>query len=242
MATFNGVSYLQEQVTSILLQLGVNDELVVVDDRSEDGTVAFLKSLGDSRIFVYLNEVNVGHVQSFARAIGLATHPYILMSDQDDIWIDGRLNIMRDFLAAGYQLVSSNSIFIDGEGYRISALHPDILEDKSFHYIRNVIRIFSGKASYYGCAMGLRSEIRRLILPIPSYVESHDLWIALAANLLRSNYHLGLPTLRRRIHGGNVSVLNRPLLPRMYSRLVFFRSLLHIVLRLCLMRFAQHEK
>lgn len=232
MATYNGERYLPAQLESILSQMGEEDELVVVDDASSDGTLAYLESLGDSRIQIYRNTLNIGHVQSFAKAIGLARYSYILMADQDDVWISDRLYAMREALMAGAALVSTNSKFIDGEGREISPLHPDLEEADSVRYISNIVRIFTGRAFYNGCAMGLREELRRIVLPIPGYVESHDLWIAMAANAISSNRHLARYTLYRRVHGGNASVLRRSVGQKLRSRVIFLLSLLHIGVRL----------
>ena len=232
MATYNGERYLPEQVASILAQMERNDELVVVDDASRDGTVAYLEGLGDPRIRVHRNEANLGHVQSFAKVIGLARHPYILMADQDDVWIEGRARAMREVLASGVALVSTNSEFIDGEGRPIPPLHTGLSADDSQRHAANILRIFTGRGFYDGCAMGLRAELRDIVLPIPRYVESHDLWIAMAANAAGSNTHLEHATLRRRVHGNNASVVRRPLVRKLHSRAVFLLSLLQIGQRL----------
>ena len=232
MATYNGERYLPEQVASILAQLEPTDELVVVDDASEDGTVAYLEGLGDPRIRVHRNEANLGHVQSFSKVIGLARQPYILMADQDDVWIEGRARAMRDALTGGAALVSTNSEFIDSQGRPIPPLHSSLTAADSQRNAANILRIFAGQAFYDGCAMGLREELRDIVLPIPRYVESHDLWIAMAANAAGSNLHLERLTLRRRLHGNNASVVRRPLAQKLWSRAIFLLSLLHICQRL----------
>jgi len=52
MATFNGMPYLLDQVTSILNQVGVDVHLLVSDDQSSDGTWEWLlgKAADDSRV------------------------------------------------------------------------------------------------------------------------------------------------------------------------------------------------
>ena len=232
MATYNGERYLPEQVASILAQMEPTDELVVVDDASRDGTVAYLEGLGDPRIRVHRNEANLGHVQSFAKVIGLARQPYILMADQDDVWIEGRARAMREVLDGGAALVSTNSEFIDAQGCPIPPLHTGLSAENSRRNAANILGILTGRAFYDGCAMGLREELRDIVLPIPRYVESHDLWIAMAANVAGSNAHLERITLRRRIHGNNASVGRRPLARKLWSRAIFLLSLLHIGLRL----------
>ena len=232
MATYNGEPYLAEQVASILSQLDANDELVVVDDASRDGTVAYLQSLADPRIRIFRNEHNLGHVQSFGKVISLARHDHILMADQDDVWLDGRVRAMREALSApSAMLVSTNSEFMDGAGRPIPPLRDGIRAEDSRTHLRNILGIFSGTMAYDGCAMAFHKRLVPLLLPFPKYVESHDLWIAMAGNVVRSNVHLDRSTLRRRVHGKNASIVQRPLHQKLWSRAVFLLSLAQIALR-----------
>ena len=233
MATYNGELYVRPQILSILAQMNANDELVIVDDHSNDGTVSILSIINDSRIRFFQNEKNIGHVQSFAKAISLALNPIILMADQDDIWIKDRLKIMHDSLCDnGVLLVSTNSIFIDASGNPIKPLHSGLRIEDSRRYAKNIVNIFFGKAFYDGCAMCINREILDYILPIPRYVESHDLWIAMAANIAKSNSHLSIATLQRRVHGGNASVGKRSFFKKIWSRVVFVISFAQLSLRI----------
>lgn len=234
MATFNGQNYLKLQIASIIEQMAPDDELIVVDDASTDGTPAYLQGLSDPRIHITRNEKNLGHVQSFAKAIGLASRQMIFMSDQDDIWVPGRLRAMCALLAAGSALVSTNSGFIDANGQPAPPLQPGLKQCESGSHWTNIWGIFNGRASYYGCAMALREELRDIILPIPPYVESHDLWIAMAANIVNNNQHLERITLLRRIHGTNASVISRPISKKLWSRVVFARSFIQLAVRIML--------
>src|SRR5690606_1343296 len=91
MASYNGSRYLPAQLSSILSQLGPDDELIVVDDASTDDSVAVVQGFADSRVRLLVNEKNCGHVASFARAIAEANLPVIMLADQDDVWLDGRV-------------------------------------------------------------------------------------------------------------------------------------------------------
>ena len=233
MATYNGARYLGAQMASILTQLGPNDEVVVVDDASTDATRQVLRSFGDARIRVHSNERNLGHVQTFARALSEARGELLFMSDQDDIWIDGRVGRMRRALVdSGSLLLSSNSAFIDSAGQPAHYQCEGVRDELSASHVANIVGIFLGRKCYYGCAMAMRRELRDLILPMPSYVESHDLWIAIAANVARSNLHLQENTLLRRLHSHNASVLSRPLAFKLWSRAVFLLSFIHIAIRM----------
>lgn len=94
MAAYNGEKFIAEQIASILDQLGEDDEIVVIDDRSTDGTLEALRALDDPRLRVIEQETNRGYVQTFERALGEARGAYLLLSDQDDIWLPGHVDDM----------------------------------------------------------------------------------------------------------------------------------------------------
>ena len=56
MATYNGEKYIQQQIESILNQIGNEDELIISDDMSKDRTLDIVKSFNDSRIKIYIHE------------------------------------------------------------------------------------------------------------------------------------------------------------------------------------------
>lgn len=224
MACYNGEAYIKEQIDSILPQLVEGDELIIIDDGSKDETAAVVQSVKDTRIRYLKNTSNMGVNKSFENAIKYAKHEYVFMADQDDIWPRGRLESMLNTLKQGNLLVSGNSLAIDAKGgvydYDIGKLY----EADSKAYLKNIIRIFTGKAYYYGCAMAFQKKLCEVVMPFPDYVESHDLWIAMAANMLKSNAHLEDIILKRRIHGKNASVLQRKLSEKLYSRWIFVKS------------------
>lgn len=232
LASYNGEKFIESQLDSIIKQLDKDDEIIIVDDCSSDSTLNIVKSFNDVRIKVYLNEINKGHVFSFGRAISLATKNIIFMSDQDDIWIDGRVILLKDrLLNSDAMLVSSNSNFVDSKGERIDFKVDGVQAEYSEKNLSNIIDIFKGKENYYGCAMALKKDLLELILPIPNYVESHDLWIAMAANIAKSNLHCNEVTLKRRVHGSNASIVKRKIFLKLWSRLIFIRSIFQLFFR-----------
>lgn len=208
MATYNGEKYLDAQLESILQQLGEDDELIVVDDASTDGTLDVLGALDDPRVSVLRNEVNLGYVRTFERAMSLATRDVLLLSDQDDVWVEGR----RDALVAAAKtadVVASNLVLLGSEEPLTSPLNgrPWLLSPADDgRRACNELRILSGDAPYFGCAMAIRRDALGLVVPFPSYLdESHDLWIATVANSAGTLRHLAQPTVHRRVHEDNAS-------------------------------------
>lgn len=212
MATYNGSRYVAEQLSSILAQLGAGDEIVVVDDASADATVEIVRGIGDPRIVIHRNERNLGYVRSFERAISLSTADVIVLADQDDIWIDGRLEALVAATDA-HAVVASNLELLDSHRPLSSPLtgRPWLLSAADDgRRLRNELRILAGDAPYFGCAMALRRDALELVMPFPDYLrESHDLWIATAANAAGQLGHLEQATVLRRVHDDNAST-SRP--------------------------------
>lgn len=234
MASYNSEKYISRQLWSILEQLTHDDEVIVVDDCSTDRTVEMVRRLNDHRISVHVNDRNRGEVFSFGRAISLAKNDFLFLSDQDDIWIPGRVSLMQQCLIeSGASVVTSNFEWINASEEPIDVLYDGVASRDSKRHLNNIIDIFVGKTNYFGCAMAFRRDFMPVVAPIPSFVESHDLWIALASNLARSNAHLDESTLLKRKHATNATstVSTRSLYRKLRSRVVFAISLIVLFVR-----------
>jgi glycosyltransferase involved in cell wall biosynthesis len=200
LASHDGAAWVETQVRSILDQLGPDDELVVVDDASTDDTVAIIQGVGDDRISLSLNETNVGSVRTFERALGRARGAYLLLSDQDDVWVPGRLEAMLAALDA--DAVVATSVAVLGE-----PLDPPrwpLRAADGHRYAGNLAALLVGVRWYFGCAMGLRREVLDVVLPFPPWLtESHDLWVGLVGNVVHEMGHLERASVQRRLHGAN---------------------------------------
>lgn len=104
MATRNGGRHLSEQLTSFLMQAGVDWALWVSDDGSTDGTWEMLERFRDR----YPNrEIRLFHGPQrgvAANFLSMLTHPElntarpVALSDQDDVWLPHRLRRALDDL------------------------------------------------------------------------------------------------------------------------------------------------
>ena len=141
--------------------------------------------------------------------------------------------MQRRLVEADASVVSSNFEWIAADEDPIDVPYDGVASSDSKKHIKNIVDIFIGKTNYYGCAMALRREFVRVVAPIPPFVESHDLWIALASNLAGSNVHIDDRTLLKRRHGANVTstVSTRSLYRKLKSRVVFALSLVILLAR-----------
>jgi len=228
MATYNGAAYVEEQLVSILEQLGPHDEVVVVDDASKDATADVVAGIGDPRVRLERASVNRGYVRAFEATLRLAKGRYVFLSDQDDVWLPGRVDAMRKALEEN-AVVATNLTTLGGDDAIVGPFgQPDwrLHAADSGRPCRNVLGILAGNRPYYGCAMAVRRDALDLALPFPAFLdESHDLWLALVGNLSRSMRHLEVRSIARRLHSENQTP-NRPRGPLtvLRSRLMLLRA------------------
>ncbi|WP_371818153.1 glycosyltransferase [Pseudarthrobacter sp. C4D7] len=203
MAAYNGERHIKEQIDSILPELGPNDEVIVVNDCSTDNTSAVVASVRDSRIRLIEAGVNRGYVATFERALGEARGEFVFLSDQDDVWLPGRVERMIAALD-GKGMVVSNCKHFDGA---TGAFHEIRLRAKdSTHHLRNILGIVVGYRLHWGCAMAVRRNLLEQALPFPHYMnESHDQWLATVGNVNRSIVYLEEDTILHRLHGENLT-------------------------------------
>ncbi len=204
LAAYRGEAYIEEQVVSILDQLGPDDELVVVDDASPDATYRLVAALTDPRVRLSRNDTNRGYVRTFETALTTARGDYLFLADQDDVWLPGRVDSMLDALT--HHAVVSTSVAVIGEP--IEPPRFRLRTRDSSRHAANIFAVMIGYRPYTGCAMAFRRDIFDSVVPIPAFVfESHDLWLALVANTHRQNVHLQEPSVARRLHDANQTPL-----------------------------------
>lgn len=210
--TFNGEKYIKEQLDSILPQLGVCDEIIISDDRSTDSTIDIVMSLNDSRIKIYTHEKidnpfkgpykNIYYVyKNVEHALEYASGDYIFLSDQDDIWLPGKVaRVVKEF-EVGVECVLHNNSVMD-DSYNITRASYFSRSKPSRNLIRFIILNF-----YQGASMAFTRRIKDLSLPFLDYLPiSHDHRIACVAwTHGKKISYIQEPLLLYRRHGNNVS-------------------------------------
>ena len=89
-----------DSINSVLGQQLYNFELIVVDDKSTDGTLGILLNLKkkDQRIVIIENKLNLGAGPSRNIAIKRSKGDYICFLDGDDYWLSDKLTKQINFM------------------------------------------------------------------------------------------------------------------------------------------------
>ena len=205
MASYNGSKFIKNQITSILSQLAKSDQLVIVDDCSFDNTVNIIESFKDPRIKLFKNIKNIGVVSTFNRALKIAKGDIILLSDQDDYWLENKVSFVRNFFI-------SNKIDLLVHDAKIKQ-GGSIVTNSLFEQIGSSSGLFKNiySNSYTGCCMAFRRSILRKILPIPNKKGIfHDAWIGILAKFYRFRViFIATPLIVYNRHDANLSTMKR---------------------------------
>lgn len=224
MATYNGAEFVVRQLDTVLKQLGPDDEVIVVDDRSKDNTVQLIKDTYGSRVQVTVNDQNVGAIKSFEKAISLAQGDILFLCDQDDLWEDEKVKtVLKAFEEQGAELVLHDAYVVDG---KLDIIHPS-WNDYNHNNINQGIVGNILKNAYTGAFMAFKREIVPLILPFPASIEMHDQWIALVCMMKKKKVvFINRPLMKYVRHGGNVTGMKkRSLTAQLKGRLRMISSI-----------------
>ena len=213
LSTYNGEKYLTEQLESLIAQQGVEVELLVRDDCSQDTTTAILDAWQNKGLLSWYKTANLGPGKSFMELLQTAkAGSYYAFCDQDDVWMPEKLRVTMDkmkevelanpgkpvIIHTDMHVVDEDLNIVHDSFWRSSGLRPDILRTFPFLCICNSVN---------GCTIVMNDTARKLILE--KYVE-HDVIIHDVISALTVAYHDGVidyvnaPTVLYRQHSSNV--------------------------------------
>jgi len=208
LCTRNGATFLPEQLASYLRQSHTNWVLWISDDGSTDGTLDLLRRFradhGDRYDIRLLHGPRQGAAANF---LSLLCHPdlpagLVALSDQDDIWLPGKLARASRALPPDDPsplVYSAQSFYIDAEGKRQGGSRPPSGGAPVFAtaMLQNVMA---------GHSMVLNAPALALVRHAgPQRIAFHDWWLTL---LVTASGGRAILDARRgvlyRQHAGNV--------------------------------------
>ncbi|MBC7930737.1 MAG: glycosyltransferase, partial [Rubrivivax sp.] len=156
---------------------------------------------------LYVNEQNLGSTRNFEKAIGLCEGELIALSDQDDVWLPRKLELVEAVFdrAPGVGLVFTDAELVDE---RLRPLGHRLWDKVGFDK-RMRQRVRGGRAldvllpgwTVTGATMAFRSKFRDLALEIPDDLSMiHDGWIALVVAAVSDVEFISEPLIEYRQH------------------------------------------
>lgn len=177
MSTYNGERFLREQIESLLHQSWKNLEILIRDDGSNDRTPDILQEYGAEykQVKIFLED-NLGVSQSFFALLAKSDADYVAFCDQDDIWLEEKIEtaVRKLEREQGPALYCSNKILVDSKGNLMAK------QDR-----RKRIPGFGNavvECICTGCTTVMNRKMAEIIKDkLPDHAILHDWWCYLAA-------------------------------------------------------------
>lgn len=210
LCTFNGAGFITEQLKSISGQTRPADEIIVRDDGSTDPTQDEL------RRFPMRFEVNpqrLGVTRNFEKAISQCTGDIIFLSDQDDLWKPNKIGRLLECLKDESVGLAFSNAQVVGEdlspaGYSLwESVWFDAGEQQRMRTYATPVLLRHAVAA--GSTLAFRAKFLPLVLPIPDFPHSHDIWITLLIGCVARLQPVNEELIRYRLHSFNHVGLRR---------------------------------
>lgn len=203
---YNGSKYIEAQLSSIEANVfpeNCNYRIIIIDDHSSQEERLFLDKILPSYKNIYLsrNEQNLGVVKTVEKGLSISTAPFVMLCDQDDIWLPGKIKVtiakiqsisgpaltFTDLKIVDESLTENHSSMFRRFGYEPKKIRNGIL-------IQNMVT---------GCTVGLNRDLIKVALPFPEHLLIHDHWLAICATYSGVIEVIPEQTILYRQHSGN---------------------------------------
>ncbi|PLX85632.1 MAG: alpha-L-Rha alpha-1,3-L-rhamnosyltransferase [Desulfuromonas sp.] len=222
MATRNGERFLPRQLESILRQLAKDDEIIVSDDSSTDRTPEIVASCRDPRVKFFPGNAFFHPAYNLENALKRSTGEIIVLADQDDVWLENKVDLVRERLKGRSGQIVTLSLdgeVIDAEGVVVCASIFGMI-GAGRGLVKNLY-----DNTYMGCTMAFTRRLLDVALPFPKTIPMHDSWLGLLSEIYGEVEFVPEKTMQYRRHEDNAS-FRRPFREQVGSRLALAGNLL----------------
>ncbi|MBR7784178.1 glycosyltransferase family 2 protein [Undibacterium luofuense] len=214
LASYNGASYIREQLESILRMETGSDActlryIIVSDNGSRDETAAIVTEMAAIYPQIRLvTEQRKGVIANFNRAISESDADYVMLSDQDDVWLPEKLTVtINQMLNQEKQspglpvLVFTDLRVVDAA---LNTIAPSFF---GFQKVSPADYAKPERMAVYniapGCTMMLNRALLQTAMPVPETCYMHDWWFVHAAAIYGRLAWLDQQTMLYRQHANN---------------------------------------
>ena len=220
LSAYNGEDYLAEQLDSLLKQTYTNFIIIIRDDGSTDGTENIISSYvlkNHGKIFKLSGiRSNLGASSSFSMLINYAVKEkntlgisrlYVMLCDQDDIWIEEKLEIQISEMLYAEQKSPDSPILIHSDLKVVdqckSLIAESFIKYQGLEIKRNKFTNLVISNLVTGCTTLFNEELAQMALPVPDGAIMHDWWLALTASAFGQVIFIDTPLVEYRQHANN---------------------------------------
>lgn len=202
MAVYNGEKYIREQIDSIIEMMNSDDELIISYDDSTDGTLSIIQgyAMKDNRVKIVFDK-GKSVESNFNNAVANCSGKYIFLADQDDVWINDKINVVVEHFEK-----NKKCVVVIADGYDTDENLKVI--DSMFEANKTTTNAFRNfvRGTYLGCQMAFTADIKDKIWPIDvQHHMAHDLLLGVKGARYGNVDLINKKLIYHRLHANNYS-------------------------------------
>lgn len=212
LATFNGEKYLDKLLDSLLSQSYQNFTVYIRDDGSDDNTLQIINDYcrnNKGKFFVIDDPIkHKGAAKSFMWLLTSIDAKYYMFCDQDDIWLNRKVEITYNKMKETEQLSLNLPIIIHTDlmvvDMNLNTIHPSYFKAYGLERTMNKSYGWKIRNGITGCTVMINNKVKSISIPYPEYALMHDSWISVTTRLNNGVVrYIDQATILYRQHGNN---------------------------------------
>lgn len=212
MATYNGEKYLKQQIDSILEQTYEDWKIIIHDDGSSDNTLDIVKEYVmkyPEKILWIDDKISTGGAKNnFFHLFQHADAPYIMLSDQDDVWQKDKIkNAVAEIKSAEKKygqdipLLGHSDLKVVDE--KLNIMNISFFDMQRLNFKKSGLAAMLVQNNITGCTTIFNQCLKNMCKEMPEEAIMHDWWLGLVANAFGKVFFMDNNDIQYRQHGNN---------------------------------------
>jgi glycosyltransferase involved in cell wall biosynthesis len=195
---WNAQNWIKASIMSTLQSLDQMDQIIVINDASEDRTLEILQKIKDPRLFIFTNSINLGVAECLNIGIQNTQTKYLARMDADDICFPWRFDFQKSRIKKT-EIIFGNGVYINSLN-NIQGLHNRNPRKNS---INLKTKFLQGNPLLHP-TMFARTDLLRTFQYKHSIAEDYELWMRMLINGVELEETF-VPLIRYRKHPAQIS-------------------------------------
>lgn len=195
---WNAQNWILDSIMSTLQSLDQADQIIVINDASEDRTLEILQEIKDPRLLIYTNSVNLGVARSLNIGIQNTETKYLARMDADDICYPWRFEFQKSRMKKS-EIIFGNGLYINSSNTN-TGLHNRKPIKKSTKYKKEFLQ---GNPLLHPTMFACTGLLKTFQYK-ESIAEDYELWMRMLINGIEIEETF-IPLIRYRKHSAQVT-------------------------------------
>ena len=213
LATYNGGKYISQQLDSLFGQTYQDFRIIVRDDGSSDDTLKIVDQYCKAhpgRIEVVMDGIACGSAKSnFFQLMRHSTSDYAMFCDQDDVWIDNKIEITLQKMKEAERMQNEIPILVFSDLHvvddNLGIINSSFMKYENLDPRKTSLNRLLAQNVATGCTMMINRELLKTALKFEhaDRIIMHDWWCALVASQFGKVVYIDKPLVLYRQHHDN---------------------------------------